>query len=97
MKKTTKCSWILWILTGFNLSVFLTGFMLTRVILKRLTLITRDDINSSEVISDIKVMTEMFGNLFYLFSICGLIFTVCWVLLVRECLTLAPVGKDGDL
>ncbi len=97
MKVTTKLSLILWILVGFNLSVYLTGFIVASALLKRLSAITENNADMADVISDMKVMIETFGDLFHSFSICGLIFTVCWVLLVRKCTTSAPPDNAGDL
>jgi hypothetical protein len=51
----------------------------------------------SDVTSDMKVMIETFGDLFHSFSICGLTFTVCWILLVRKWTTLVPPDKAGGL
>lgn len=95
MKDTTKLSLILWILVGFNLAVFLTGFKLSSSILKRLSAITENNHAMSDATSDMKVMIETFGDLFHSFSICGLVFTVCWVLLVRKCMATDPPGKTG--
>lgn len=97
MKDTTKLSLILWILVGFNLAVYLTGFFVASFILKRLSAITENNNAMSDVTSDMKVMIETFGDLFHSFSICGLTFTVCWILLVRKWTTLVPPDKAGGL